>query len=151
MIGKEGWSFAKVAGSIGIALATAFFAMVINFVAEIRSELATLRATVSERTVSADEEINKLRTRVADYDQGVDGKLAQLQTTIEVIQTKVDERTTYSDAEINNLREWVGKVYETANESLLTVQKLEKRIDTVVDHYFKDLKQEIQKERRSPP
>ena len=63
---KFTWSFGKIAGGFGIAFATAFFALTINFVSGVRSELATLKATMEERTKWADQEINNIRTWVTE-------------------------------------------------------------------------------------
>ena len=63
---KPTWSGLKIAGGIGIAFATAFFALTIRFVSEIRSELAEVKAVLQERTNDSTHEITRLRTFSGD-------------------------------------------------------------------------------------
>ena len=66
---KPTWTFPKIAGGIGIAFATAFFALTIRFVSEIRSELTEVKAILEERTGDATHEITRLRNFSGDNRQ----------------------------------------------------------------------------------
>lgn len=81
------WGLAKVLGGVGIAFATAFFALTIRFVAEIRSEIASLQTLVEERVKEADKEMTYLFEAVVAHEKS----LAENRSDIENIELKISK------------------------------------------------------------